>query len=136
MWASYPQSMLSLCGSTQCNATSKHTKEYPNDGPRGGVEDPSLGRLLDDDIRYEQESVCERCKRTFKGAWGVKIHQAKKKRCGSTSEACSKAADLRETEDDRGQELHHSAHDTQSEEVETTEKFSCYHQRERLPRLK
>ena len=46
------------------------------------------GGYNDDEMAMTTDITrCERCGETFKSALGVKIHQGKKKRCGSTSEA-------------------------------------------------
>ena len=71
----------------------------------------------DNDSRTEKEKKkCERCGQMFKGDLGVKIHQGKKKRCGSTSEACSRGQTLHKTTGDQGQDIHHRANVTQATE--------------------
>ena len=120
-------------------ATTPGIERYPCDDPRGGAQESSTDRLNDDDFGMEKdENKCERCGRTFKGRRGVKIHQGKKKRCGSLSEACSKTSVLRETMGDQGQDSNHSVQDTHAEEGTTPDSrhgTDGNDQRERLPRL-
>ena len=71
----------------------------------------------DNDSRTNKDmSTCERCGKSFSGRRGVKIHQGKKKRCGSTSKACSRTKVLNKTPGDEGQDTHHRTNITQAAE--------------------